>query len=226
MSSEDNGRRKGVFISIEGPDGAGKTTQAHMLKERLESQGYKVFLTREPGGTPIGEEIRSILLNPRFEEMSVSCEILLYSAARSQLVKEVLRPYLESGYMVITDRYLDSSLVYQGLAGGAELEMIRNINLWATAGLLPDITFLLDVDAGKGLQRLEGKGTSSSQQDRMEQKELVFHRKVQEGFLFLASQEKKRFVVIKGEDEPHEVHDQLWHQFQKFLFNKKNASQV
>lgn len=224
MSSEGSGRRQGVFISIEGPDGAGKTTQAHMLKERLENQGYKVFLTREPGGTPIGEEIRNILLNPRFEEMSVACEILLYSAARSQLVKDVLRPYLERGYMVITDRYLDSSLVYQGLAGGEELEMIKNINLWATAGLLPDITFLLDIDAVKGLQRLEEKETSFSQQDRMEQKELEFHRKVQEGFLLLASQEMKRFVVIKGEDEPREVHDQLWHQFQNFLLNKENAS--
>lgn len=217
--------KKGIFVSIEGPDGAGKTTQAYMLKERLESRGDKVLLTREPGGTPISEEIRRILLDPRFEEMSVPSEILLYSAARAQLVKEVIRPYLERGYVVITDRYLDSSIVYQGLAGGEELEMIRRINIWATGGLLPDITFLLDVEAREGLQRLEGKdkGENPFQQDRMEQKELEFHRKVRKGYLLLASRERERFRIIKAEDKPRAVHGLLWDQFQIFLQGRNNT---
>ncbi len=226
MTSSKNTR--GFFVSIEGADGAGKTTQAYMLKERLESERYKVFLTREPGGTPIGEEIRNILLNPHFKEMSVPTEILLYSAARAQLVTELIRPYLEKGYVVITDRYLDSSIVYQGLAGGEKLEMIRDTNIWATGGVLPDMTFLLDIDAEHGLQRLErkGEGLIPFHKDRMEQKELEFHRKVQEGFLLLASQERKRFVILNAEKEPQKVHEQLWDRLQSLLLNKTNVSKI
>ena len=150
---------KGLFISIEGPDGAGKTTQARMLQRKLGTLGLEVLLTREPGGTPIGEEVRKILLNPLFTEMTVPCEVVLYCAARVQLVEQIIRPSLEKGIIVISDRFIDSSIVYQGYAGGEDPEIIRRLNIWATGALQPDKTFLLDLSADRGLERLqEGTG--------------------------------------------------------------------
>ena len=150
----------GLFISMEGPDGAGKTTQARLLKTRLENCGVEVFLTREPGGTPVGEEIRKLLLNPEFSEMTVACEVLLYSAARAQLVRQLINPALKKGLVVISDRYLDSNIVYQGFGGGERPEIIEKINLWAAEGLMPEITFLLDLDAQTGLRRLQEEDSS------------------------------------------------------------------
>ena len=132
MLKHDN---NGLFISIEGPDGAGKTTQARLLKTRLENCGVKVLLTREPGGTPVGEEIRKLLLNPEYSEMTVACEVLLYSAARAQLVRQSINPSLKKGWVVISDRYLDSNIVYQGYGGGESPGIIEKINLWAAEGL-------------------------------------------------------------------------------------------
>jgi dTMP kinase len=204
---------------MEGPDGAGKTTQASLLKERLENLGLEVVLTREPGGTLIGEEIRKILLNPDFQEMTVACEILLYSAARAQLVSQCIYPSLRQGFIIISDRYLDSNIVYQGFAGGEKLEIINKINMWATAQLLPDVTFLLDIDAEYGLLRLQRKGTGGAnwRGDRMEQKELEFHHKVRQGFLQLASLDPGRFFVIPAGDEPEVVHEKIWGKMQELL---------
>lgn len=215
------GRKKGLFLSIEGPDGAGKTTQARLLKERLEKLGLQVVLTREPGGTPIGEEIRKLLLNPDFREMTVPCEILLYSAARAQLVRECIYPSLQKGITVISDRYLDSNIVYQGLAGGEKPEIIEMINMWAAGRLLPELTFLLDIDVEAGLRRLRGKHTGASdwRGDRMEQKELEFHRKVRQGFLQLASRDAERFFVIQAGDRPESVHEKIWEKMQEILRN-------
>jgi dTMP kinase len=208
--------KKGLFVSIEGPDGAGKSTQARMLKERLETCGREVLLTREPGGTPIGEELRRLLLNPNFREMSVICEALLYSASRNQLTVEVIRPALEKKKIVISDRYLDSSLVYQGFAGGAEVEIIREINRWATGGLLPDLTFMLDLDAETGLQRsLQKSGVLG--RDRVEEKALAFHRRVREGFLKLAWQEPQRIHVVSARESLPKIHDLIWERIQSFL---------
>ncbi|NMB40436.1 MAG: dTMP kinase [Firmicutes bacterium] len=214
-----NKLKSGLFLSIEGPDGAGKTTQAQLLKDRLQKLGCKVVLTREPGGTPIGEKIREILLNPDFREMTVFCEVLLYSAARTQLVDQYILPYLEKGFIVISDRYLDSSIVYQGLAGGEKPEIVETINLWATRKLLPAATFVLDIDAESGLFRLqkEKKDAQGRWGDRMEQKELEFHRKVRQGFLQLAAQSPDRFFVIRAEDRPETVHEKIWNKMQKFL---------
>ncbi len=211
-----NKLEKGLFLSIEGPDGAGKTTQAGLLKDRLEGLGLKVVLTREPGGTPIGEEIRKILLNPDFREMTVSCEILLYSAARAQLVDQYILPFLKKGFIVISDRYLDSSIVYQGFAGGEDPEIIKTINLWATRELLPDITFLLDIDAETGLSRAQRKkaGLQNQRGDRMEQKELEFHRRVRQGFLQLAAQDAERFFIVQAEDRPEAVHENILRKLQ------------
>jgi dTMP kinase len=219
---DEKGKNNGLFLSIEGPDGAGKTTQARLLKERLEKLGLKVVLTREPGGTPIGEEIRKLLLNPDFREMTVPCEVLLYSAARAQLINQCIYPSLKKGLIVISDRYLDSNLVYQGLAGGEKPEIIETINMWATGQLLPEITFLLDIDVESGLLRLQGKGTGAEKWrgDRMEQKELEFHCKVRQGFLQLASRDPKRFFVIQAGDGPEVVHEKIWGKIQELLREK------
>ena len=215
---------RGLFISFEGPDGAGKTTQARLLAEQLLGCGLKVVLTREPGGTPIGEEIRKLLLNPSFAEMTVACEALLYGAARAQLVSDLIRPALKRGEIVISDRYLDSSLVYQGLAGGEDPAMIIGINYWATGTLLPEVTFLLDLEAEQGLARLQkeapASGTGPRAGDRIEQRGLDFQRRVRQGFLQLASREKKRFFVVPAGDRPEAVQAQIWEKMQEILEQK------
>ncbi len=212
---------KGLFISIEGPDGAGKTTQAQMLLEKFTSLGLPALLTREPGGTPIGEEVRKILLNPLFSEMTVPCEVFLYCAARVQLVEQVIRPALEKGIAVISDRFIDSSIVYQGYAGGGDLEMIEKLNLWATGGatgaLQPDKTFLLDLRAEKGLGRLKKKTAEYAGGDRVEQKNMRFHDLVREGFLQLARRNPQRVLLINAEKPPAEIHLSIWQQVKKLL---------
>ncbi len=208
---------KGLLISIEGPDGAGKTTQACMLQRKLGELGLEVMLTREPGGTPIGEEVRKILLNPLFTEMTVPCEVALYCAARVQLVEQVIRPSLEKGIIVISDRFIDSSTVYQGYAGGEDLEIIRKLNIWVTGALRPDKTFLLDLPAEKGLERLQEGTGSLSAGDRMEQKNLDFHCRVRDGFLQLAMREPQRFIQIDAEKTPQEVHLLIWEHVKTLL---------
>ena len=201
----------GIFITFEGPDGAGKTTQAQMLKERLLGCGLEAVVTREPGGTAISEEIRKVLLNPQYAEMTVTCEVLLYSAARAQLVAEVIKPALETGRVIICDRFFDSSTVYQGYAGAENPEMIKMINMWATGGVIPDMTLLMNIEAEAGLERLGKKSENSpSFGDRMEQKALAFHRRVQEGFLKLARQEPGRFRLIDAAENVHVIHDTIW----------------
>jgi dTMP kinase len=207
----------GLFISIEGPDGSGKTTQARMLQEKLEKRGRRVLLTREPGGTSIGEEVRGILLNPLFCEMTVPCEIFLYGAARAQLVSQVIRPSLEKGTIVISDRFIDSSIAYQGYAGGEDPEMIHTLNLWATAGLLPGKTFLLDLPVEKGLERLQSKPGEYAGGDRIERKNEHFHRRVRAGFLQLAKQDPQRIFLVNAEKPPEKVHEQIWGQVRDLL---------
>ena len=206
----------GFLISIEGPDGAGKSTQARMLLEKIESLGLEALLTREPGGTPIGEEVRKILLNPLFHEMTACCEVLLYCAARSQLVSQIIRPSLEKGIVVISDRFMDSNIVYQGYAGGEDLEMIQKLNLWATDKIVPDKTFLLDLPAEKGLKRLQG-----AEMDRVEQKTWEFHRRVRDGFLELLRRNPERISRIDAEKSPEEVHQLIWKEVKNLLWKRK-----
>ncbi|MEW5919432.1 MAG: dTMP kinase [Bacillota bacterium] len=212
MIKHEQGGPAGLFLTLEGPDGAGKTTQARLLQERLQALGKEVLLVREPGGTAVGEIIRGLLLDPRYPEMTVACEVLLYSAARAQLVVEQIRPALARGAVVISDRYWDSTLVYQGLAGREDLAMIQSINFWATGGLAPHRTFLLDLEAEKGLLRVRGaKGDlRPAGGDRIEQRELDFHRRVRRGFLELASWEQKRICVIPADKAAPLVHDCIW----------------
>jgi dTMP kinase len=182
---------QGRLIAFEGVEGAGKSTQVELLRQALEKAGRRVVTTREPGGTPVGEQVRSILLDPA-STLDARTEALLFAAARAQLVAQVIRPALERAEVVLCDRYLDSSLAYQGAARGLGLEPVAAINGFATEGLLPDLVVLLRVDPAEGLARQRGG------RDRIERQDLEFHQRVAQGFLDLAAADPDRFVVIDG----------------------------
>ena len=182
--------RQGMFISFEGGDGAGKSTQIHRLEEYLKQQGYDVVLTREPGGTSISEAVRGILLDPQYTGMDPVTETMLYAAARAQLVSEVIRPAVAAGKIVICDRFLDSSIAYQ--AFGRELgDMVREINSFGIAGCMPDLTIYLRVDPGTGRARINGR-----EADRIEAEPDTFHQKVFEGYEQICRQEPDRVLPI------------------------------
>lgn len=182
-------RGSGVFIVFEGGEGTGKSTQMELLSQHLAAQGREVVVTREPGSTAIGVQLRSLLLDPANERISDKTEALLYAADRAQHVDEVIRPALARGAIVISDRYIDSSIAYQGLVRGLGADQVRAINRWGTGGLLPDKVFLLDFEAELGLER-------SGETDRIEQEGLVFHRKVREAYKLLAERQASRYVII------------------------------
>ncbi len=182
-----------LFISFEGPDGSGKTTQIRLLRAALEARGCRVLATREPGGTRIGDGVRSLLLDPAHGEMSPRAEALLFNAARAQLVDEVVRPALTEGAVVLCDRYGDSTLAYQGFGRGQPVDPLREIVHYATAGLRPDLTLYLDVDAADGLQRKQ-----EDERNRMEGEQLAFHRAVREGYRRLAAEAPDRWMVLDG----------------------------
>lgn len=184
-----------MFISLEGPDGGGKTTQVHLLAEWLRSQGHDVLQTREPGGTRIGDQIRSVLHDSANTDMDPRTEILLYSASRAQLVAQLLSPALDAGKIVVCDRFFDSTLAYQGFGRGLDLRVLKTVTAFATAGLKPDLTICLDLDPGKGLQRrLLGGG----EWNRLDAEALAFHESVRAGYLELAKAEPERWAVIDG----------------------------
>lgn len=184
---------KGLFVTIEGCEGAGKSTQAALLADKLEESGREVLLTREPGGTAISEKIRAILLDTGHSEMAHRVELLLYLASRAQLVEEVVRPALERGWVVISDRFHDSTLAYQGGARNLDIDRAAVLNEFATGGLVPDVTFLLDLPAEQGMERKNNDGDSA---DRMEGQGIGFHARVREAFLELARREPDRIVVL------------------------------
>lgn len=192
----------GALITLEGIEGAGKTTQAHRLRERLEHQGRSVVLVREPGGTELGEEIRRLLLH-KSSEMGARAELLLFLAARAQLTDDVIRPAVLDGCVVVCDRYVDSTLAYQGYGRGLDLSTVTELNVFATAGLEPDITFVLDVPPELGLIRQQDR-------NRMEEEPLDFHRRVRDGYLAVAATNPRRVVVIDGSQSPDSVHEELW----------------
>ncbi|MFW5648042.1 MAG: dTMP kinase [Candidatus Alkaliphilus sp. MAG34] len=196
-----NYMRKGIFITLEGLDGSGKSTQALYIKDFLEERGYEVLLTREPGGTEIGEKIRQILLDKKNKEMSAITEALLYAASRAQHVEQVIVPALEDGKIVLCDRFIDSSIAYQGKGRELGLEAVMDINKFATCGLVPDITILLDMDPEASLNRIKTvKGT-----DRLEQEKLDFHRRVYEGYRDLANMYPDRIRVIDANKTVGEI---------------------
>ncbi len=197
---------KGLFITFEGTEGSGKTTQISLLTEWLDQKKIPYLAVREPGGTKIGDLIRDILLNAKLTEMKQRTEILLYAASRAQLVEEKILPALQAGQLVICDRYLDSSIVYQSLAANWDLNEVLDINRVATGGLKPIRTYLLDLPIEMGQKRLMVRRT---QKDRIELKELAFHQRVREGYLKLAEKEPSRFRVISADQEIKMVHQQI-----------------
>jgi dTMP kinase len=190
----------GRFIVLEGGEGAGKSTQIGLLVDALRAGGSPVTVTREPGGTAIGEGIRDLLLDPRMGGMDPRTEALLYAADRAQHVAEVIRPALEAGGLVVCDRYVDSSLAYQGLARGLGLERILDISTWATGGLMPDLAVYLDVTPEVGFTRMDRS------RDRMESEAPGFHERVRSAYLQIAERSPERFEVVDATGGPSDVH--------------------
>lgn len=200
-----------MFITFEGPDGSGKTTQARMLADRLRGAGCDVLTTREPGGTAVAEKIRQILLHEEDEEIGGETEALLYAAARSQLVRNVIRPALDRGQIVVCDRFIDSSLAYQGEARSLGWERVLRINEEALDGLWPDLTVLLELPPGESFARMDAAGREN---DRMEESDLRFQESIREGYRRLARREPGRFVVLDGRCPPEETAGEVWTQVQ------------
>ncbi len=193
---------KGKFITFEGPDGSGKTTQIKLAADYLKQKGHHVITAVEPGGTPIGEKIRAILLDKKNLDMTAKTETLLFLASRAQLVSTVIKPALEKEKIVICDRFFDSTVAYQGIARGLGPEKILEYSLWATGGLEPDLTFLLNVAPDMGFNR---KSLSGAGRDRLESQEQDFMHRVCSGYMDIAQKFKHRFVVIDGEKSIQEV---------------------
>jgi dTMP kinase len=188
--------RKGKFITLEGPEGAGKSTQASRLAEYLRSKGLEVVKTREPGGVSISEQLRSILLNPDSTIYS-RAELMLYAAGRAQHTQELIVPALESGKYVVCERYIHASMAYQGYGRGLDMGLIRELNDIATGGLAPDIVFLFDIDVAEGLQRVK---SSDRELDRLEQENLLFHQKVRDGYLEICRASDNMFLLDSSKD--------------------------
>lgn len=195
-----------MFITLEGPDGSGKTSQVQPLAEYLRGQGYPVFTTREPGGTAIGDQVREILMSLKNTGMNPRTETLLFCSARAQLVDEVIRPHLEKGDIVLCDRYADSTLAYQGYGHGNDLDLLRKVLFFATGGLVPDLTLLLDIDSEIGLRR---RKTGGGEWNRLDAYELDLHKRVRAGYLEMAKAEPQRWVVVDASPEPGVVQSAL-----------------
>jgi len=189
---------KGLFITFEGSDGSGKTTQIELLTAYLKEMGREVVTTIEPGGTELGKKIRHILLDKENMGMSPRAETLLFQASRAELVLKVIYPALKAGHIVICDRFFDSTIVYQGIARGLGKEKIIDMSLWATGGLEPDLTFLLSLDVDKGEERIAG---SLRDRDRIEMEEERFKQKIQEGYIALAREFNDRIVSVNAGQE-------------------------
>ncbi|WP_026688718.1 dTMP kinase [Alteribacter aurantiacus] len=210
---------KGTFITFEGGEGAGKTTVLQTIKEKLEQVGYDVIRTREPGGGVIAEKVREIILDPEHTEMDKRTEALLYAAARRQHLVETVLPELEKGTLVLCDRFVDSSLVYQGVARGIGVDEVLQMNLFATAGLMPSLTLLFDLDPKVGLARISGN--NGRENNRLDQEKLDFHYRVREAYQSLAKREPERIQTIDAEGDLEQVVQQTWETIAAFLENKK-----
>lgn len=195
-----------MFITLEGPDGSGKTSQINPLAEFLRQKGYAVFTTREPGGTPIGDQIRTVLMNLENTTMHPRTEALLFCASRAQLVEEVIRPHLAKGEIVICDRYTDSTLAYQGYGHGRDLGQLRLLLDYTTGGLSPDLTLLLDIETEQGLRRRQ---TAGGEWNRLDAYEIELHRRVRNGYLELARQEPQRWCVLDASQPAEAVQTAL-----------------
>jgi dTMP kinase len=197
---------KGKFITFEGPEGCGKSSQIKLLSDALVKEGRIVLTTREPGGTDVGEEIRKILMNPEHVELTDLTEVFLYEAARAQIVNEVIIPALDSGHIVLCDRFSESTLAYQGYGGKISVEWIQKIDQMARGGLSPDLTLFIDVNPEVGLKRARA---SKKEIDRLEEKDLEYHKRVYQGYLELAKKNPDRIKIVDGRKGVQEVHQEI-----------------
>ena len=208
-----------MFITFEGIEGCGKTTQVKRFAKRLKGLGISLITTLEPGGTRIGKDIRKILLDSRNKNLSPLTELILYTADRAQHVEELIKPALDEGKWVICDRFFDATVVYQGIARGQDMELIGILNEEATQGIQPDITFLLDCPVDMGLNRALERNEAQSQkgQDRFEREALDFHRAVREGYLELARKNQDRFVIMDTTLPKDEVEEKIFQHMEPYL---------
>ena len=205
---------KGKFITFEGPEGSGKSTQVRMLARYLVNKGYSVVSTREPGGTRAGELIRKILLTEQKVSLFSLTEVFLYMAARSQLIKETIEPALKRGKIVLCDRFLDATIAYQGYGDGVEVSLIRRLGRVVTAGIKPDLTILLDLPSREGLEKVRGK------KDRVEKRPLAYHERVRKGYLKLAAQHPRRIKVVRVRKLKGETQQRLREEVDRCLSNR------
>ena len=214
MSANDDTR--GFLISFEGSEGSGKTTQVKRIAERLKKHNFEVLVTREPGGTKIGEEIRRILMDcDSGKGMTPEAELLLFAASRAQLVREVIKPAVDAGKVVLCDRFLDSTTVYQGVGRRIASEPVAMINQFAVGALMPDVTVILDLPAEVGLSRAQKR--ASDMPDRMEQENIEFYRKVRDGYLVLAKALPERFIIVDGTKSVEHVEETIWECLRKHI---------
>ncbi len=199
----------GLFLTLEGPEGSGKSTQIPHIVKWLKSHGYHVRSLREPGGTELGEKVREVLLTSK-HDITTHAELFLFLAARAQLVEEVILPVLKRGEVVVCDRYLDSTVVYQGIAGGLGHDFVERLSAWGAHGLRPDISFFLDLPHDQGLKR-------TGRRDRMELKSLHFHKRVREGYQRLAKRHAKRVVVIDARENIRTVWANIERELERFF---------
>jgi len=200
------------FITFEGIEGCGKTTQARLLSDALHARNIPVYLTREPGGTRIGDQIRKILLHSENTDLKPLAELLLYEASRAQHVQEIIRPNIENDIHVLCDRYGDASIAYQGAGRALTADLVRKANQLATGGLLPDLTLLIDIEPEVGLSRARARNLKFAfelDEGRFEEEDIRFHRKVREGYLQLAKEEPERFRIIDGSGSVEEVQQKI-----------------
>ncbi len=207
-----------MFITLEGPEGSGKSSQIEMLADYLRRQGFTVLVTREPGGTPIGDQIRHCVHDVGNVNMTPQTEMLLYSASRAQLVAEVIRPALAAGQIVLCDRFYDSTIAYQGYGRGLNLDDLYTITRFATGGLKPDLTLLLDIAVEEGLSRRADNGL---EMNRLDLETVSFHRRVRQGYQQMAAQESARWVVVDAGRPLAEVQAELRQVVEKYLAIKR-----
>jgi len=212
---EDPGRCLGLFITFEGPDGSGKSTQARLLAEHLRREGYPVLETVEPGGTPIGQQIRRILLDPANRELRPIPELLLMFAARAQNVEQSVLPALAEGKIVVSDRFTDSSIAYQGAGHGLGWELVLEVDRIACHGLVPDLTLCIDIDTETGLARAHSRNQYNEM--RYEQQTADFHQRVRAAYHELARRDPHRFRLIDGNGSPEQIAAKVWQEVARVL---------
>ena len=213
-----------MFITLEGIEGSGKTTQIRHVEAFLRSRGMTTVVTREPGGTAVGEKIRAVLLNPDIEKMAPLTELFLYEADRIEHLEKTIRPALAAGKVVLCDRFCDATVVYQGYGRGLDLELIERLHRLILDGVRPDLTFLFDLDPAIGLERAWNQvdnGTRSGKETRFEKEKLAFHRSIRQGYLTIARQDPQRFVIVDAGQDENTVSRTVLDHLQQFIENQQ-----